>query len=110
VAVAADHSGAVFALISGGPEPGFPYFSQEVGAVCWAELMTGDVQAATEFYQEVFGWTAETDDTGPVPYTVCNLDGDAVAGMIGRPADLPATSPSQTAMRPRAGRSNSVGR
>jgi len=34
VAVVADRSGAVFALISGGPEPGFPYFSGEVGAVC----------------------------------------------------------------------------
>ncbi|MDH3683341.1 MAG: VOC family protein [Acidimicrobiia bacterium] len=93
VAVVADGSGAMFALISGGPEPGYPYFSEEVGAVCWAELMSGDVQAATGFYQAVFGWTAETDDTGPVPYTVCNLDGDAVAGMIGRPDDLPADVP-----------------
>lgn len=93
VAVAVDHSGAMFALISGGPEPGFPYFSEEVGAVCWAELMTGDVQAATDFYQEVFGWTAETDDTGLVPYTVCNLDGDAVAGVIGRPANVPVEVP-----------------
>jgi len=93
VAVVADRSGAVFALISGGPEPDFPYFSEDVGAVCWAELMTTDVQAATEFYQQLFDWTAETDDTGPVPYTVCNLDSDAVAGMIGRPADLPAEVP-----------------
>jgi len=93
VAVVADRAGAMFALISGGPEPGYPYLSEEVGAVCWAELMTGDVQAAIGFYHEVFGWTAEIDDTGPVPYTVCNLDGDAVAGMIGRPADLPAEVP-----------------
>ncbi len=93
VAVVADHSGAMFALISGGPEPEFPYFSEEVGYVCWAELMTSDVKAATEFYQKVFGWTAETDETGPVAYTVCNLDGDAVAGMIARPADVPAEVP-----------------
>lgn len=93
VAVVADRSGAMFALISGGPEPGYPYFSTEVGAVCWAELMSADVDAATEFYEAVFGWTAETDETGPVPYTVCNLDGDAVAGIIRRPDDLPADVP-----------------
>jgi len=31
--------------------------------------------------------------TGPVPYTVCKLHSDAVAGMIGRPVDLPAEVP-----------------
>ncbi len=92
VAVVTDRS-AMFALISGGREPGYPYFSDELGTVCWAELMTGDVEAATEFYREVFGWTVETDDTGPVAYTVCSLDGDAVAGLIARPDDLPAEAP-----------------
>jgi predicted enzyme related to lactoylglutathione lyase len=93
VAVVADRSGAMFALISGGPEPGHPYFAEEPGSVCWAELMTGDVEAATGFYREVLGWNAETDHTGAVPYTVCTLDGDAVAGVMGRPADLPADVP-----------------
>lgn len=93
VAVVADRSGAMFALISGGPDPGYPYFSEDAGAVCWAELMTCDVQAATGFYREVFGWIAETDDTSPVPYTVFRLQGDEVAGMIGRPDDLPPELP-----------------
>ena len=93
VAVVSDRTGATLALISGGPEPGYPYYSEDVGAVCWTELMTSDVQAATGFYWEVFGWTAETDDTGPVPYTVCNLDHDPVGGIIGRPQDLPAEVP-----------------
>lgn len=93
VAVVADPSGAMFALISGGRESDYPYYSEEVGAVCWAELMTGDVQAAKEFYREVFGWSAETDDTGPVRYTVCSLGDDPVAGIIARPQDLPAVVP-----------------
>ncbi len=93
VAIVADPSGAVFALITGGPEPDPHYYSENLGAVCWAELMTGDVPAATAFYHDVFGWTAETDETGPVPYTVCNLDSVAVAGIIGRPADLPGEVP-----------------
>lgn len=93
VAVVADRTGAMLALISGGPEPGSPYYSEDIGAVCWTELMTRDVPAAIGFYGEVLGWTAETDDTGPVPYTVCNLDGDPVAGIIGRARDLPAEVP-----------------
>ena len=93
VAVVADRTGAMIALISGGPPPGYPYYSEDVGAVCWAELMTSDIQAAVGFYREVFGWTAENDDTGPVPYTVCNLDSDPVAGIIGRPEDLPVDVP-----------------
>lgn len=93
VAVIADHSGAMFSLISGGPEPEFPYFSEEVGAVCWAELMSADVQGAIEFYHEVFGWTAERDDSGLVPYTVFSLGSDAAAGMIARPDHLPVEVP-----------------
>ncbi len=93
VAVATDHSGAMFAVISGGPEPEYPYFSEEPGAVCWAELMTADVDAATTFYREVFGWLAETDEAGPVPYTVCTLGDDPVAGVIGRPDTLPDEVP-----------------
>lgn len=93
VAVVADRSGALLALISGGPEPGHPYFSDSVGAVCWVELMSSDVPAAEEFYQHVFGWTAETDESGPVAYTVYSLGDDAVAGMIGRPPDVPAGIP-----------------
>lgn len=93
VAVVADPTGAVFALISGGPEPGYPYLSEQVGAVCWAELMSSDVQAAAVFYREVFAWIAETDESGPVPYTVCSLGSDAVAGMIDRPDGLPGDVP-----------------
>ncbi len=93
VAVVADRTGAMFGVISGGPEPGHPYFSQDPGAVCWVEVMTGDRDAATGFYREVFGWSAETDTSGPVPYTVYRLDGEPVAGMIGRTENMPEDVP-----------------
>ena len=93
VAVASDRSGAMFALISGGPEPGHPYLAPSPGAVCWVELMTGEVEAAKEFYEAVFGWRTETDRTGPTPYTVCRLDGNEVAGILGRTANYPEDAP-----------------
>lgn len=93
VAVIADVSGAMLALISGGPEPETPYFLEEPGAVCWAELMTGDVDASMAFYRDVFGWTAETADTGSKPYVVFSRDGLNVAGAIGRTENVPAEAP-----------------
>ena len=93
VAVVSDRSGAMLALISGGPEPGHPYFAEQPGMVCWAELMTADVEAAVGFYGEVFDWRAETDDDGPVPYTLCRLGHEPVAGIIGRPPNLPTDAP-----------------
>jgi uncharacterized protein len=44
------------------------------GTFCWAELGTTDVEAATAFYTDVFGW--EVPET-----TGFRLDGDDVAGL-----------------------------
>ncbi len=93
VAVVTDRTGAMFALICGGPEPDQAYFSQQDGGVCWAELMTSSVDDAVEFYHQVFGWTAETSTAGPIPYTTCRLDASEVAGMIGRPHNIPPEIP-----------------
>ena len=43
------------------------------GTFCWAELGTTDVEAATAFYTDVFGWDAEADRF--------RLDGHDVAGV-----------------------------
>ena len=93
IAVVADRTGAELAFISGGPQPDRGYFSAEPGTVCWVELMTRNVGDATGFYGEVLGWTAVTDSSGPVPYTVCRLGDREVAGMIGRPDHVPADVP-----------------
>jgi len=94
VAVIADGSGAMLALISGGPEPGV-FFSDQVGAVCWSELMTRDPDAAETFYRSVFDWTAERSDAGDggMEYTVFRLGEEEVAGMIRTPGHLPPEVP-----------------
>lgn len=37
----------------------------EAGTVCWTELATRDISAATEFYTSVFGWEAVDNPHGP---------------------------------------------
>jgi predicted enzyme related to lactoylglutathione lyase len=94
VAVVADPGGAMFALISGGPQPG-PFLSQDVGAISWFELMTHNPQTVEAFYRSVFGWRAETKEADDGPYTVFNLSGTEIAGMIRPPTNptrrLPST-------------------
>jgi uncharacterized protein len=95
VAVAADPSGAMFALIAGGPEPGPdepPLRRDEVGAVAWCELLTREPHAAAGFYDAVFGWQASLDhDTG---YTVFRLGEVDVGGLLQMPAEVPSEAPS----------------
>jgi len=73
----------------------------EPGSLCWNELMTRDVDAATDFYGSVFGWHAITNThltpDGEMSYTEWRLgpEGDYVGGMIVMdgdewPADLPS--------------------
>jgi predicted enzyme related to lactoylglutathione lyase len=95
VGVVADPPGAMFAVISGGPRPNGPYFSQRPGAVGWAELLTRDAAVATGFYGAVFGWTAVNDDVSG--YTEFTIDGASVCGMLPMPPDVPAEQPSQWA-------------
>jgi predicted enzyme related to lactoylglutathione lyase len=92
VAVVADPTGSMFALISGGPRPHGAYFSFEPGMVCWVEVLTRDPAAAESFYASAFGWKAATDPgTG---YTVFELDGEQLGGMMLMPAQVPAEAPS----------------
>lgn len=93
VAVAADRTGAMFALIGGGPEPDGAYYSDRPGGVCWVELMTSSVDDAADFYRQVFGWESETTFAGPIPYTTCRLGTKEVAGIIGRPDNVPPEAP-----------------
>ncbi|MBB5872933.1 putative enzyme related to lactoylglutathione lyase [Allocatelliglobosispora scoriae] len=51
------------------------------GTPSWVDLGTSDLEAATTFYTELFGWTAHVS---PEPeaqgYTIFNLDGTPAAG------------------------------
>jgi predicted enzyme related to lactoylglutathione lyase len=96
VAVVADPTGAMFGVFAG-PEIEGEFYSQDPGRVCWVELLTRDLAAEEVFYADLFGWRAETDDSGDTPYTVFKLGEEMVAGMILMPEMVPAEAPSHWA-------------
>ncbi len=52
------------------------------GDVCWRELRTKDVGAASEFYSQLFGWTLEQSKVTEVPYKEIIHNGTATGGMM----------------------------
>src|SRR3712207_2240174 len=62
------------------------------GTFSWVDLATTDAAAAKSFYSGVFGWEMEdTDAGGGAVYTMCRLDGDAVAGLYEMPEAMRTT-------------------
>jgi predicted enzyme related to lactoylglutathione lyase len=51
------------------------------GTFCWIDLGTTDVARAKTFYRELFGWEMEDLPAEAATYTMCRLNGKAVAGM-----------------------------
>lgn len=62
-----------------------------MGAVGWNELHAGDLDAAWNFYAEMFGWSkGMTMDMGEMgPYQLFQIDGVDVGGMMKKQAMLP---------------------
>ena len=52
-----------------------------VGAPCWMDLVTSDVEASVAFYSALFGWTCE-EAGSPEGYRYFLLDGRAVGGVM----------------------------
>ena len=52
------------------------------GSFIWYELLTSDAEAASAFYGEVVGWTAEDSGQPHVRYTLLKADGADVAGLM----------------------------
>ena len=92
IAIIADPAGAVFGLFSG-PEIQGEFYSQDVGRVCWVELMTRDPATAQRFYADLFVREAVSQQTGESPYTTFKLGEEMVAGMIRTPAAVPTEVP-----------------
>jgi predicted enzyme related to lactoylglutathione lyase len=53
----------------------------------WCELMTGDVEAAREFYSAVFGWECQEVPMPGMNYTLVKVDDQEVGGMMKMPAE-----------------------
>jgi len=67
--------------------------ANEPGAFCWNELQTRDVEAATTFYRDVFGWGAETSEMGDMKYTEWKRGEVSIGGMMEMPAEIPPEAP-----------------
>ena len=53
------------------------------GAMSWVELRTPDMEGATSFYSELFGWTVKIDDMEFGPYGMISLGDTGIGGMSG---------------------------
>jgi predicted enzyme related to lactoylglutathione lyase len=48
----------------------------------WHELMTSDPKAAQKFYSDVVGWTTQDTGVAGQQYTLFNVKGQGIAGML----------------------------
>lgn len=78
MAILQDPTGATFCVWQAKKHQGVSALD-EVGALCWTELLTTDTASAQAFYTGLFGWTAEAMPMGPMTYTIYKR-GDAQAG------------------------------
>jgi hypothetical protein len=94
VAVLADPAGAMLALIESPAEAG-TLVRDEPGGLWWAEVLSRDAQAATAFYEAIFGWKSElTTSPDGTSYTRFWLDDQPVAGLMAMPPQVPVEAPS----------------
>jgi uncharacterized protein len=80
MAVIQDPTGAVFALWQTGTHHGVDVYNVP-GSLCWNELGTTDTGKAREFYTRLFGWSANTQQFGPMEYTIFQNGGRPAGGM-----------------------------
>lgn len=90
--VYADPAGAVFGVWQPGGFAGAALVN-EPGAVCWNELATRHPDGATSFYHAVFGWEPDVQGMGEIQYTMWNLGGQPVGGMMPMDDSWPAEVP-----------------
>ncbi len=66
----------------------------EPNTLTWNELVCRDADAAKAFYAAVFDWTYEVDPAMDGTYTMLQLDGRAVGGLMAMDEQFPAEVPS----------------
>jgi predicted enzyme related to lactoylglutathione lyase len=66
------------------------------GAFSWNELMTTDVDAATKFYAEIFGWESEDYPMEGMTYRVLKVNGEAAGGIMRIPEEAQGMPPMWT--------------
>ena len=88
MAVYSDSTGAAIAAWQPGEHQGAQLVN-EPGALTWNELATSDLARSKEFYSAVFGWGFGGSDE----YSEAQVNGRTMAGVMPRPAELPAEVP-----------------
>ena len=63
------------------------------GAFSWCELMTTDVQAATQFYTDLLGWTTEEVQVPGMAYTIVQTGGVGIGGIMAIPSHATGAPP-----------------
>jgi len=57
-----------------------------VGTFCWNELLSTDPEKAAAFYGEIFGWSFDAQDMGPMgTYRVAKRNGKMIGGIMKSP-------------------------
>jgi predicted enzyme related to lactoylglutathione lyase len=85
-AVVIDPQGAAIAPFKQAEERAELEGAPPVGSFCWDELITSDPAAALTFYREVFGFTADARDMGPMgTYHVLKRGERQAAGIMKSP-------------------------
>lgn len=90
VAAITDPTGAIVSLWQPRSRIGATLVN-EVGALCWNELATTDVERATTFFGELLGWQYETDESG---YASIRNGGRLNGGIRAQTGQERRTSPS----------------
>lgn len=90
--VFADSGGAAVSVWQPNQHKGAELANQP-GAFCWNELATRDIDGAKKFYQEVFGWSADTSEFEGMSYTEWKLDDKSIGGMLEMGDRYPAEVP-----------------
>jgi uncharacterized protein len=72
-----------------------PSTEHHVGKIVWADLVTPNLPAATNFYGGLFGWTFQTIRAGDTDYAVVLNHGQPIGGLVGKA--LPSTDKRQSA-------------
>jgi predicted enzyme related to lactoylglutathione lyase len=63
-----------------------------IGAPCWVDLMTSDIERSRSFYGELFGWTSEEPNEQFGGYFNFEKDGVRVAGGMPEMPDVPVSN------------------
>ncbi|MPZ83500.1 MAG: VOC family protein [Actinophytocola sp.] len=81
MAMAVDPTGAAFGVWQANKHIGAE-LANEPSSLVWNEQMSRDLDGATAFYAEVFGYTYDAESAAGSPYAMLKVDG-AVAGGLG---------------------------